>query len=148
MLPAARCISIASAIAKTSIETESRERHCSKSDGVRERLSLAARSRVRTALTTTIADLVGSVDGLPPDLADARRPISGKRGMAANVLVDAGLQKYADVPMSLADGCLVRMSETLPEPVILTTDRDFRTYRRHGRQVVPCMTPPLHREVR
>lgn len=51
------------------------------------------------------------------------------------------MQKYADVPMSLADACLVRMSETLADPVILTTDADFRVYRRHGRQVVPCMTP-------
>jgi predicted nucleic acid-binding protein len=50
-------------------------------------------------------------------------------------------QKYADVPMSLADACLVRMSETLANPVILTTDADFRIYRRHGRQVVPCVTP-------
>jgi predicted nucleic acid-binding protein len=51
------------------------------------------------------------------------------------------MEKYADVPMSLADACLVRMSETASDAVILTTDRDFRIYRRHGRQVVPCMTP-------
>jgi predicted nucleic acid-binding protein len=51
------------------------------------------------------------------------------------------LQKYANVPMSLADACLVRMSETLADPVVLTTDTDFRIYRRHGRHVVPCMTP-------
>ena len=51
------------------------------------------------------------------------------------------LQKYADVPMSLADACLVRMSETLPEPIILTTDSDLRIYRRHSRQMVPCMMP-------
>ena len=51
------------------------------------------------------------------------------------------MQKYADVPMSLADACLVRMSETNPDPVVLTTDTDFRMYRRHGRQVVPCITP-------
>ncbi len=51
------------------------------------------------------------------------------------------MQKYADVPMSLADACLVRMSETLADPIILTTDADFRVYRRHSRQVVPCMTP-------
>jgi predicted nucleic acid-binding protein len=49
--------------------------------------------------------------------------------------------KYADVPMSLADACLVRMSELLPDPVLLTTDRDFRVYRRHGRKVVPCVMP-------
>jgi len=51
------------------------------------------------------------------------------------------MQTYANVPMSLADACLVRMSETLADPMILTTDADFRIYRRHGRQVVPCMTP-------
>ena len=51
------------------------------------------------------------------------------------------MQKYADVPMSLADACLVRMSETLTDPVIFTTDADFRVYRRHGRQIIACRTP-------
>jgi len=51
------------------------------------------------------------------------------------------LQKYGDVPMSLADACLVRMSETVSDVVILTTDADFRIYRRYGRQVIPCLTP-------
>ena len=49
--------------------------------------------------------------------------------------------KYSDVPMSFADACLVRMTETLANPIILTTDEDFRVYRRHSRQVVPCVTP-------
>ena len=35
------------------------------------------------------------------------------------------MQKYADVPMSLADACLVRMSETLRDPVTLTTDTAY-----------------------
>jgi predicted nucleic acid-binding protein len=51
------------------------------------------------------------------------------------------LEKYADVPMSFADACLVRMTETLNDPVLLTTDGDFRVYRRHGRQIIPCMLP-------
>ena len=51
------------------------------------------------------------------------------------------MDKYADVPMSLADACLVRMCEILADPVVLTTDADFRRYRRHGRQVVPCLMP-------
>ena len=51
------------------------------------------------------------------------------------------LHKYADVPMSLADACLVRMTETFAAPVILTTDSDFRIYRRHSRQMVPCTMP-------
>ena len=49
--------------------------------------------------------------------------------------------KYAGVPMSLADACLVRMSETLPDPLLLTTDAGFRIYRRHGRQAIPAMLP-------
>jgi predicted nucleic acid-binding protein len=51
------------------------------------------------------------------------------------------IEKYSDVPMSLADACLVRMTETLADPIILTTDKDFRLYRRHSRQVVSCVTP-------
>jgi predicted nucleic acid-binding protein len=51
------------------------------------------------------------------------------------------MEKYADVPMSLADACLVRMTEALDDPVLLTTDTDFRVYRRHSRQAVPCVIP-------
>jgi predicted nucleic acid-binding protein len=51
------------------------------------------------------------------------------------------MQKYADVPMSFADACLVRMTELLPEPVLLTTDSDFRIYRRHSRRAIPCVLP-------
>ena len=51
------------------------------------------------------------------------------------------LEKYADVPMSLADACLVRMTETLNDPMLLTTDADFRIYRRLGRQIIPCVLP-------
>jgi predicted nucleic acid-binding protein len=51
------------------------------------------------------------------------------------------MRKYENVPMSLADACLVRMTEVLSDPIVLTTDSDFRIYRRHGRQVVPCAMP-------
>jgi uncharacterized protein len=51
------------------------------------------------------------------------------------------IRKYAQVPMSLADACLVRMTETVGDVELLTTDADFRIYRRHGRQVVPCVMP-------
>ena len=51
------------------------------------------------------------------------------------------MDKYVDVPMSLADACLVRMTELLAEPFLITTDGDFKIYRRHSRQVVPCLMP-------
>jgi Arc/MetJ-type ribon-helix-helix transcriptional regulator len=52
------------------IEAESRRRKLSKSDVVRERLAGGDKSRRRQlALFEAIADLVGSVDGLPTDLS-------------------------------------------------------------------------------
>jgi predicted nucleic acid-binding protein len=51
------------------------------------------------------------------------------------------MHKYADVPMSFADACLVRMTELLSDPILLTTDTDFRIYRRLGRKTIPCVLP-------
>jgi predicted nucleic acid-binding protein len=51
------------------------------------------------------------------------------------------MARYADLPMSLADACLVRMSELHPRATVLTFDADFRVYRRNGRQVVPVIAP-------
>ena len=51
------------------------------------------------------------------------------------------MQKYADVPMSLADACLVRMTEVFSDSILLTADADFRVYRRHSRQAIPCLLP-------
>lgn len=51
------------------------------------------------------------------------------------------MDKYASVPMSLADACLVRMAELSPQSAVLTLDHDFRLYRKHGRQVVPVIMP-------
>jgi hypothetical protein len=43
--------------------------------------------------------------------------------------------------MSLADACLVRMSEQVSNSVLLTLDRDFKVYRKHGRNVIPTRMP-------
>jgi uncharacterized protein len=51
------------------------------------------------------------------------------------------MEKYDDVPASLASACMVRMTETLVNPILLTTDTDFRIFRRHGRLTVPCVVP-------
>ncbi len=51
------------------------------------------------------------------------------------------LDKYAYVPMSIADACLVRLTEILPDPLVLTTDSDFRIYRRLGRRLIPTRMP-------
>jgi len=51
------------------------------------------------------------------------------------------LEKYAILPMDLADACLVRMSEQYAHPCVLTLNGDFRVYRRHGRQTIPLIVP-------
>ncbi|MBA7554068.1 hypothetical protein ES705_46680 [subsurface metagenome] len=51
------------------------------------------------------------------------------------------LQKYSNVPMSLADACLVRMSELYSESLVLTLDSDFNVYRKNKRQVIPVLSP-------
>jgi hypothetical protein len=56
------------------IEAESRERNCAKSDVVRERLQRGAGPTSSSAARLNlIADLIGSVDGLPPDMSERRK---------------------------------------------------------------------------
>jgi predicted nucleic acid-binding protein len=49
--------------------------------------------------------------------------------------------RYASVPMSIADACLVRMSELDDRATVLTLDSDFEIYRRNRRQVIPTIAP-------
>jgi uncharacterized protein len=80
---------------------------------------------------------------LPPPWSTSEPVLSeafhllGNRGQSAL----AALLRRGALLLSFADACLVRMTETLSDPVILTTDSDFRVYRRHGRRVIPCVTP-------
>lgn len=55
------------------IEAESRERGLSKSDVVRERLTQGPQGDHRAASYERIADLIGAVDGLPPDLGARKK---------------------------------------------------------------------------
>jgi uncharacterized protein len=58
--------------------------------------------------------------------------------------VRALMERYADVPMSLADACLVRLAELTRLP-ICTLDADFSIYRAHGRQMLDLISPnPRH----
>ena len=51
------------------------------------------------------------------------------------------MKRYQNTPMSLADACLVRMTEERRASMVLTLDRDFQHYRRLGRQVIPLISP-------
>ena len=51
------------------------------------------------------------------------------------------MRRYADLPMDLADACVVRMAEKRRDVRVFTLDSDFKIYRRHGRQVIPLIFP-------
>jgi len=57
--------------------------------------------------------------------------------------VSSLMKKYKNIPMSLADACLVRMSEQISESVICTLDSDFKIYRKDKRKVIPVIMPDL-----
>ena len=49
--------------------------------------------------------------------------------------------RYRDRPMSLADACLVRLSELFDDAGVVTVDADSSVYRKHGRQAIPLIAP-------
>jgi len=51
------------------------------------------------------------------------------------------MERYSSVPMSLADACLVRMSELEPRATLISLDSDFKIYRRNRRQAIPVLSP-------
>jgi predicted nucleic acid-binding protein len=54
------------------------------------------------------------------------------------------MKRYANVPMDLADACLVHLADALGTGRILTLDRDFRVYRWRRRRSFEVL-PPLAR---
>ncbi len=55
--------------------------------------------------------------------------------------IEGLLKRYADTPMSLADACLVRLSERFADCRVFSLDSDFEHYRRNGRQLIPLLRP-------
>jgi uncharacterized protein len=50
--------------------------------------------------------------------------------------------RYRNVPMSLTDACLVRLSELYENWIVFILDSDFTVYRRFGRRTIPVLLPP------
>ncbi len=52
------------------------------------------------------------------------------------------MSKYEDLPMDFADACLVVMVEEEKDSLLVTLDKkDFCVFRRHGRDVIPILSP-------
>lgn len=56
-------------------------------------------------------------------------------------IIKSSMNKYESVPMSLADSCLVRMSELIDNSIVFTIDSDFLIYRKHGKKTIPLVFP-------
>jgi predicted nucleic acid-binding protein len=56
-------------------------------------------------------------------------------------VLHALMARYRNVPMSLADATLVRLSELHRDCQVFTLDADFRIYRRHGNGAIPVLLP-------
>ena len=56
-------------------------------------------------------------------------------------VVSALMTRYSNVPMDLADACLVRMAEQHANRTVLTLDSDFHIYRKHRREVISVIMP-------
>lgn len=94
---------------------------------VSEASFVLARDRHRRSVVLELAERMGvELQPLGPELRTLRQ------------LMD----KYATVPMSFADACLVRLADLHPSAVVMTCDADFRTYRRSNRRVINTLMPP------
>ena len=51
------------------------------------------------------------------------------------------IRRYKNVPMSLADACLVRLVELTSQATLFTLDSDFAIYRQKGRRLIPLVAP-------
>jgi uncharacterized protein len=50
-------------------------------------------------------------------------------------------KKYSDLPMSLADACLVRMAELYEDHALFTLDSHFTVYRKYGKAPLNLIYP-------
>jgi predicted nucleic acid-binding protein len=59
----------------------------------------------------------------------------------ANLRIRQLMKTYRNIPMSLADACLVRMAEIHEHSKVMTLDSDFTVYRKSRRKVIPLLRP-------
>ena len=96
------------------------------------------------AVLTEACFLIQRAGGRPADLIRkvAQRNLEVELDLADDAsAVESLMQRYADTPMSLADACLVRLTEHLSDCRLLTLDADFEHYRRNGRHLIPLLRP-------
>lgn len=93
---------------------------------------------------TEVCFLVRGTGVTPSQVFDLAKRGALKLDFSLDKEVDAIsrlMSRYDDNGISLADACLVRMSELRPRCQVMTTDTDFLVYRRDGRRTIPLVAP-------
>jgi len=107
-------------------------------------------ARLRPALLTCEPGLTESCFLLARGGGDPSSVIQlverGVLGVAQFLETEAGtitrlMRRYGNVPMSLADACLVRLIELTNQSTLFTLDSDFEIYRQKGRRLIPLLAP-------
>ena len=96
------------------------------------------------AVVTETCYLVASAGGNPNAVLDFAVRGALQLAFSLEAELDAVrrlMTRYRDAGISLADACLVRMSELQPRSQVMTIDRDFLIYRRDGRLTIPLIAP-------
>jgi uncharacterized protein len=84
---------------------------------------------------------IGGDSAVVPDLvARGVLAVSGGVGEDADAVARL-MRRYASVPMSLADACLVRLVERTSNATVFTLDEDFMAYRQTRRRLIPLLAP-------
>ena len=88
-----------------------------------------------------LLERAGALSSRVPELV-ARGLISVARVFDADASAIARLMgRYRNVPISLADACLVRLVEGTAGGTVFTLDSDFRIYPQKGRRLIPLLAP-------
>jgi predicted nucleic acid-binding protein len=99
---------------------------------------------VLTEAMYLLARLPGAHDGLFQLLEKEALSIAFQM-TEHTALLHTLLRKYRDIPMSLADACVVRMAEIYEDHAVFTLDADFAIYRKHDRTPLELIHPPAGR---
>ena len=96
------------------------------------------------AVLTEAAYLLGSTGGDAGEILDlldagALQVVFEMEAEAATLR--AMMDRYRNVPMDLADACLMRMGEDYPDCRVLTTDSDFFVYRTRNGDALDVIAP-------
>ena len=100
-------------------------------DGAIPKWLLDRSERFHSECVEVLSELSGALVTCEACVAEACYLLRDVRGApeAAISSVEKLLKKYRDLPMDLADACLVDLADRLETGRILTLDRDFEVYR-------------------